>query len=183
MFETGEQQEIADILHHKEQRALCQQRLLERYTNASLVSFTLNIPGPVKNNATMERVFNEGQRSIKNSLKKNKITCLYKKEFNFPSGQDAFYVLLTEPFKLKRLLIEIEENHLLGRLLDIDVIYSTSSGNKIISRQDLGGPVRTCIICEKNAKLCSRSRAHSIEELQSKIETIVENFEKEVNRL
>lgn len=64
MFDTGEIQEIEDILIHKEQRANLQSNLLSKYSNSSLMVFTLNIPGPIKNNPMIEQVFRQGQQSI-----------------------------------------------------------------------------------------------------------------------
>ena len=73
MFDTGEIQEIEDILIHKEQRANLQSNLLSKYSNSSLMVFTLNIPGPIKNNPMIEQVFRQGQQSIQQMFLKKKV--------------------------------------------------------------------------------------------------------------
>ena len=64
---------------------------------------------------------------------------------------------------------EIEESHPRGRLFDMDVIGT--DGMKL-SR----GTYRKCIICGCQAQECARSRKHSVEELQAKIEELLNQF-------
>ncbi len=70
--------------------------------------------------------------------------------------------------KIKNITIAIEESSQLGRLFDIDVI---DVNFEKLSRKSF----RKCLICEKQAQECGRSRKHSIEELQNKVEEILEN--------
>jgi len=42
--------------------------------------------------------------------------------------------------------------------------------------------VRRCLICEKDAKLCGRSRGHSVEELYGRVENIIDSWLKERGR-
>lgn len=67
----------------------------------------------------------------------------------------------------------MEETHPLGRLFDVDVYDEAGSG---ISREELGSPVRKCLICEKDAKLCGRSRSHTVKELYERIESIIDSW-------
>lgn len=93
------------------------------------------------------------------------------------AGNLAFYALscpegLDAASFIKKLTVQIEETHPFGRLYDIDVYGMDGKG---ISRQELGLPVRKCLICDKDAKICGRSRSHSVEELQQKVYEIIQN--------
>ena len=67
-------------------------------------------------------------------------------------------------------MIEIEENHILGRCLDIDVYRIKDNKVMGISRSDLFKSPRKCFICDLDAKICSRSQTHSIEEIKKYFE-------------
>ncbi|MEY8292793.1 citrate lyase holo-[acyl-carrier protein] synthase [Carnobacteriaceae bacterium 52-44] len=56
-------------------------------------------------------------------------------------------------------MVNIEENHPLGRLFDLDVLM-LDQNNEVQgkSRTKLGLPVRRCFLCERPAKDCGRSR-------------------------
>ena len=82
----------------------------------------------------------------------------------------GIYQALDAPAEdIKTLATEIEESHPLGRLFDMDVIGT--DGMKL-SR----GTYRKCIICGCQAQECARSRKHSVEELQAKIEELLNQF-------
>ena len=64
----------------------------------------------------------------------------------------------------------IEETHPVGRLFDLDVID--------INGQKLSRPsFRKCIICGCQAQECARTRKHSVNEMQSKIEEMLMEFD------
>ena len=65
---------------------------------------------------------------------------------------------------------EIEETHPIGRLFDMDVI--DTDGQKL-SRPSY----RKCIICGCQAQECARTRNHTVEEMQAKIEEMLEKRE------
>lgn len=79
---------------------------------------------------------------------------------------------------LKNIGINIEENHELGRYIDIDVYdYDTK---KALSR----GLLRKCILCDDYAIVCARNKKHDINEIIDKIEFDVKRFlEIEVKKL
>ena len=62
--------------------------------------------------------------------------------------------------------VAIEESSQLGRLFDIDII---DINFEKLSRKSF----RKCLICEEQAQECGRSRKHSVEELQNKVEEIL----------
>ena len=72
--------------------------------------------------------------------------------------------------KIKDLTQQIEETHPYGRLFDMAVIR--------INGQKLSRPsYRKCLICDCQAQDCARSRKHTIEEMQDKIESILRDEE------
>ena len=90
-------------------------------------------------------------------------------KYDEPSGDELIMALDAPAEDIKTLATEIEESHPLGRLFDMDVIGT--DGMKL-SR----GTYRKCIICGCQAQECARSRKHSVEELQAKIEDLLNRF-------
>jgi len=78
-----------------------------------------------------------------------------------------------DPLFVKKITIHVEETPPLGRLFDIDVYDKAGNG---IGRAELGYPVRRCLICEKDAKLCGRSRSHTVEELYGCVESMINSW-------
>ncbi|HLR88779.1 MAG TPA: citrate lyase holo-[acyl-carrier protein] synthase [Atopostipes sp.] len=74
-------------------------------------------------------------------------------------------------------MVNIEENHPLGRLFDLDVLM-LDQNNEVQgkSRTKLGLPVRRCFLCERPAKDCGRSRRHTVLELQEEISNRIQNY-------
>ena len=46
-----------------------------------------------------------------------------------------------------------------------------------LSRTEIGIKRRKCLVCDGDAKICGRSRAHTIYELQEKVYSIIYNWE------
>ena len=62
---AGENRAVAlgEMLDARERRAAAQREMIERH-GLPLVSFTLNVPGPVKDSALLRHAFDEGLRQI-----------------------------------------------------------------------------------------------------------------------
>jgi holo-ACP synthase CitX len=71
---------------------------------------------------------------------------------------------------VKKVAIAVEEGSRLGRLFDIDVLWEEGS----VSRSAFGAEPRKCLLCDGDAKVCARSRAHKMEELLAEIDRILE---------
>ena len=98
-------------------------------------------------------------------------------EFN-DSLDGPYYLIGTDdnPMSLKKHLINIEENHPLGRFIDLDVF----DGKKTLSRNYL----RKCFLCNKDAFICMRENNHSINDLVSHIESkVLEYFAEETKEI
>lgn len=163
---------LPEMLDAREQRMMRQQSLLRKY-NCTLLCFTMNIAGPVKNSSLIRRGFAIGNSFLKERITAEGIRPLHSEEVNEYTGNEAYYLFDEPAESIKKLTVSIEEATDLGRLFDMDVL--ASDGTKA-DRTDLGFPARRCLICGKPAKECARSRTHTVEELQCRTTQILNDF-------
>lgn len=160
---------LEDMLESKESRAAYQKFLINKY-KCPLVSFTVVMPGPVKQSEMSEKIFRIGKAKIEDILEKFDV--VFKDERIKKTGYEAYYAVDLSVSVLKNLMTEIEDGSRIGRLFDIDVI---DTDLQPISRADIGMDDRKCLICGKPAHACSRSRKHSVEELLNEIERVLKD--------
>ena len=163
IFTTGASQTIADMLAARDQRVAYQQKLMAANPQATIAAIKLNIPGPIKNNDALRRLFLAGTQRFEAQLS----TYTVAADWNHPAGNERFLILDTDFATSKRTAVAFEEQDPLGRLYDIDILQAGSQ--RAMSRTDLGLPKRRCLLCDREAKDCARSRRHSVAELQQKI--------------
>ena len=161
---------LTDMLNARERRAFMQQKLLKKY-HASMICFTMNIAGPVKNSPLIRRGFELGIRYLKERIEMQKIQYLHYEEINEITGNEAYFILCHDPLTIKKITSDIEDESELGRLFDMDVLKP--NGEKV-DRTELGLSPRTCLICGGPAKECARSRTHTVPELQKRTWQILE---------
>ncbi|GEM_PF-494322 len=157
----GEPVALPEMLDARERRQLLQQQLISKY-QLPLISFTLNIAGPVKVFPLAVRAYEEGLRLISEQCARLSLPVSHLEEVKENTGYEAIFSIDAAPEALKQMTTELETASGLGRLFDMDVILT--DGSKL-SRNDGGAAGRRCLICDKPAFECSRSRTHSIEEL------------------
>lgn len=172
LYFKGEEQTLDDILRAREIRVNNQHYLLDKY-GSTVVSYKLNIPGPVKYNSLVKQIYDEGLLVFKQKINEYPIHILYEKEFIKNSGPEYLAVFDISAALIKELTTSIEENHPLGRLYDFDVL---DAKGRQISREDLGISPRKCLLCDNNAFACGRSRAHGVNELIDKIESMAIDY-------
>ena len=148
---------LHDILEAREARARRQQALLEEY-RVPLLCFTMNIAGPVKTTPLIRRGFEAGLALLDSRLPHGQLR--YRKTQVLPTGCEAVFAVDMPAQALKQLCADIEENHPLGRLFDMDVIGT--DGMKLERKTQRG-----CIVCGAPGRFCAASRAHSVQQLQS----------------
>ena len=159
---------LEQVLEARSQRAEHQQAALAEGA-VCLVSFTLNIPGNIKQFPLARAAFSEGLGLLQNAFG----TVILKEEtVDEPTGSEALLVLNTDPAEIKRKTVAMEDEHPLGRLYDMDVLRSDG---RSLSRTSLGAAQRTCLICGQSAKVCGRSRAHSLEQLRNRIGQLLDD--------
>ena len=168
----GEPVSLPEMLNAREHRVYFQQELLKKY-GCTLISFTLNVAGPVKVFPLAVRTFEEGENLIRSYCKTMGIRLENCLDHRDKTGFEAFFPAACEPEKVKRCMVMLEENSTLGRLFDIDVIRT--DGRKV-SRQELGYAERKCMICSRPAFECSRSRRHSVSDLQTAAVGIMSDY-------
>lgn len=172
LWTSGNCVSMTEILDARENRVKTQHEMLQK-TPACLLSFTLNIPGPVKVFPYTKQAYEVGISIILRGISLLDGIILEQQETKNDTGWEAFFALNLPPENIKTYLLIQEEQHPLGRIFDFDVLRT--DGSKL-SRQELGFPERTCLLCDKAAFLCGRSRTHSAKELLTKEIEIMENF-------
>lgn len=153
---------LQDILDARERRAQKQQELLNTYQKP-LVCFTMNIPGPNKLDRDISIGFAVGNWLLRDRL--SGCPVLHKEVGREATGCEAYYMVDLPAKRLKQLTIELEDVDPIGRLFDMDVI--DTDGTKL-TREELGYSRRKCLICDNDAALCARSRAHGLAQLQDR---------------
>ncbi|WFA08127.1 citrate lyase holo-[acyl-carrier protein] synthase [Tissierella sp. Yu-01] len=161
-----------DILQSREDRAQKQIDLIKDYPY-SLISFTLNIPGIIKDNELYRKIHDEGFKQIVKSIKDNSLEIKYKEYISKSTGSEGYISVDVQAEELKRIMVSLEINHPLGRIFDIDVF---DKNHNQMSRSDLGLKVRKCLLCNKDARLCMREKNHTYEELISRIEELSKEY-------
>lgn len=165
---------LQEVLDFREEKVNIQKKMCEGNLNGTLVSLGMNIPGPVKTDSSIYSAFHEGRKTLENVILENSGRIAKEQVLEKNAGYAAVYLIQgIERIKVKEIAIALEETHPLGRLFDVDVLKQNLEP---ISRTELGVTGRKCLICGKNAKICGRSRAHTIQELQAKTTAIIEQW-------
>ena len=155
-----QEQEITlnDILTAREERVAIQNALLSEY-KVPVISFTMNIAGPVKVTALSHRAFLWGMEQLRLGFLQNKLTV--RKEFSrsLPTGDEGYLAVDAPAERVKALCVEIEESGPIGRLYDMDVIGT--DGRKLER-----GAERPCIVCGKEGRGCASRRVHTAAEVR-----------------
>ena len=174
---SGKEVTLAQMLEARERRAFHQKELLSKFRRP-LLSFTMNIAGPVKNSELIRRGFAKGLSDLRQQLTRQKAGILFEEVFSDVTGNEAFLVVDIDGKELKELSCELEDQNDLGRLYDMDVLVPSSDVpffSRKLDRTEIGKPHRVCLICGAPAKECASRRLHSVEELQAKTESILKN--------
>ena len=187
MTDTIRELTLMDLLDSRENRVNHQKELLEQYPGSTLVSMTLNIPGPVKDRPEYRRALETGLHRLKAMLNSEAIP--YEEFRPLITGPEGYLVVNGDPMAIKKAAVAAEEADALGRLFDMDVLvigdaavpdekgHYSLTDIRSISRDQLGAGPRKCLLCGENAKACARSRAHSMDDLLKKINVILSDAE------
>jgi holo-ACP synthase len=163
---------VDDILLEREERVQFIGELLQRY-NMPVVFIRANYPGIDKNNRLTNNIMHYIDLVASDEFR-DKIQM--KQSKSSAEGPTIIFVLDEDPVEVKKIAIEIEDEHLLGRCVDIDVYNpETLEG---ISRRDFGISARKCYLCENAAHSCIRSRKHDVTDVIEFINTSFEEFMK-----
>ena len=155
-----------DMLECRERRVQIQNAYLEKY-HYPVLSFCMNIPGPVKTNESIRKAFEAGKQELMARLIERNFLICAQTEIHEKTGDELILSICCPAAELKKEAVRIEETLSFGRLFDMDVIDETG---KNLSRSFR----RSCIVCGKPVWECARSRAHSIEELQVAVDRLLQ---------
>ena len=165
---NGPQVELPAMLAAREKRAARQQAFQERY-HSPLLSFCLNIPGPVKTTPELRTLFDQTCHEIQACLRDLGLTIADSQTIHEATGDEYLLAFAGDAPTVKAAMTQLEESRPLGRLFDIDIL--TAEGQK------LSRPVpRRCLLCDRQAQDCARSRRHSVRELTDRIETLLQEY-------
>ncbi|SHE47695.1 citrate lyase holo-[acyl-carrier protein] synthase [Clostridium fallax] len=157
--------DILDFLLEREKRVEWINNLKGEY-QSPCVFIRANYPGINKCNNVTKGIVNEIIKELHKHFPEDKI--MFSKKGESKEGPYGIFVINDRGENIKRATIKIEENHFLGRLVDIDV-YDIDKVESI-SRKDLNKEARKCYLCDKSAHICSRNRSHPIEDIETYIE-------------
>lgn len=169
----GQEVTITDMMFCRDRRVQIQNEFIEKYQKP-VISFCMNIPGPIKTTPLIRKGFEAGKDALLHALSAANMEVLESRVFHDITGDEMLLCVDAPAKKIKDLTQQIEESHPYGRLFDMDVIGT--DGMKL-SRPSY----RKCLICDCQAQECVRARRHSISEMQDKIEEILGTSHEPVN--
>ena len=169
---TDKQASLEEVLLAREKRAGIQKELIEKY-GVPVISFTMNIAGPVKTDPRIRRAFEHGRAALEQRLQAERCPVIDRRITHEATGDEAVYAVDCSAEKLKGICTAIEDGSPAGRLFDMDVIGT--DGEKLSREQE-----RSCIVCGRPGRYCASRRIHSLEELQYATENLIcKAFEEE----
>lgn len=164
---------LEQVLENRELRAERQRDWVSTHS-LPIVSFTINMPGSVKLNQISQIGFKAGQEQIRNACMLSGCSSFMSQTFISDCGCESMSAVGgISPQELKRLMVEVEDTHPLGRLFDIDVF---DTQGVVLSRDQLGFARRRCFVCGRDAKLCARNRVHPLPALIDKLSEIIHAY-------
>ena len=179
---------LDELLASRDARHAMQQKLMVEHSGKTLVCLTVVMPGSVKRNQqslTVARAAVKAMRKaynisddllpetelLTNELKIETSECLVERDLN--TGYEAYLITPLPLLEAKRVAVEIEDTHPLGRLFDIDVIDKQGIP---VSRDRVGGQPRRCLVCDHEARYCMRMRWHTQEEIWARIRQMTDDY-------
>lgn len=164
---------ITEFLFDRDKRVAYQEHLLKENKDKTLVTIRINYPGIEKSNYITDNIVNTIYNEILTYYGK---FIVFEDKYKNKEGIVAHFLFDLDFVNVKKEMINVEEEHILGRCLDIDV-YTLKNDKVIgISRSDLFKKTRRCFICDLDAKICSRAQTHTIDEIKNYFELVYKNF-------
>lgn len=179
---------LDELLVSRDARHAMQQKLMAEHSGKTLVCLTVVMPGSVKRNQqslivaraaveAMRKAYNISDdllpetELLTNELKTEAGECLVERDLN--TGYEAYLITPLPLLEAKRVAVDIEDTHPLGRLFDIDVIDAQGIP---VSRDRVGGQPRRCLVCDHEARYCMRMRWHTQEEIWARIKQMTDDY-------
>ena len=170
---------LEQVLEARDARVERQNALLKRYSSP-LISFCMNIPGPVKDTPLIRRAFLVGRDALSGAMDRELFRVLKAEERLADTGCEYLCAVKGDALAVKRLCVQIEDANALGRLFDMDVLMP--DGTKL-ERDAVEGGERNCIVCGARGRGCASRRVHSVEELQAAARRIMTEHFRSADRI
>lgn len=154
--------DINKFLDDREKRVELQNSLLKKF-KAPLLTVRANYPGENKWESIPIEITDIVAKEMV-LLFEDKI--IHSEVLENLEGKIYLFFIDIPAFEIKKNTIYFEENHILGRCVDLDVYDVDGRG---LSRSDFNLPKRKCLICDDLAFICGRSMKHSHQEIKDKI--------------
>lgn len=184
---------LNELLASRDARHATQQKLLAEHSGKTLVCLTVVMPGSVKRNQQSLTAAHAAVEAMRKAfgIKENKglspLETLENPEnpeplenpaptlleLDLETGYEAYLITPMPLLEAKRIAVNIEDTHPLGRLFDIDII---NADGVPVSRDAIGEKPRRCLVCDHEARYCMRMRWHTQEEIWAKINEMVDSY-------
>lgn len=169
---------LANILAQREERWLARRRMAERHSGGALaqgrvvsvLTLTLNIPGADKNLPGAAAALTLLQKRLRDALAASAACIVEEQQGQGADGPHWLAAVDMDALRLKALCVTLEEEHVLGRLADMDVM---DAEGQPVNRAHIGCAPRRCFVCAAPAALCRREQRHSREELLRYVEALL----------
>lgn len=135
------------------------QEELQKVYMKPLLTHRVNMPGKEKSTVLAQTIFDRMETAL---IQQFAGRILAEKMLLSAEGPVMIRVLDATPETLKAEAVALENEHPLGRFVDLDVYDLRGTG---LSRTTTGHEPRRCYLCDQPAQACVRSRRHSLEEL------------------
>lgn len=149
--------------------------MLQEEYKEPVVTIRANYPGKEKSNDITRFITAEIQRAFKETFKHRIKT---EEIYDTPEGLTQFYSVRGDARTLKENAVYIEQNHPLGRFVNIDVYDHAEE--YAVARIELFYEPRRCFLCDKPAKVCSREGNHDVEDLIRYMEEKVLEYQEQM---
>lgn len=158
------------LLASRDHRVEMQHLLREKHPNLTLVCLTVIMPGNVKRNLSSLIVSQAAINALLGSLEGNIVDVVTR---DLPTGYEAYVITSLSQSEAKLIACNIEDTHELGRLMDIDVL---DANGVPVKREMVGSQPRKCLMCDNEARYCMRNRTHTPQELNEKIQKMIDDY-------
>lgn len=164
---------LNQLLLSREERKRKQKNLVERYSK-TLISFMVNMPSAIKDTILSREIHQKGMELLEKLLNENNIDVLYEIVENKVTGTESYIVADYPAKEVKVLLMDLEDQHPIGRLFDFDVI---DEKHQMLSRAMFNKERRKCLMCNEEAIICARTQKHTYEQIIFKMEEIFTKYQ------
>ena len=164
---------LEQLLQSRDERYARQAALVKAWPGRTLVCLTVVLPGPVKRDARSLKVAEAGKAAVQEVLQ----PC-YHEMYDLETGFEGYFIVDSPLLDVKKACCEIENEHPLGRLMDLDVLQPVGETVVPVSRDRVGEPPRRCLLCGRPARECMRAHTHSQEKLIHEIDRLLESATK-----